>query len=92
MEAVGSLTGVGGGSGKGEIILLTPEGSGTEVLGGVDSWIFPIAILPLGTTEFVFSSSYELTWFFEGVASPCMTESRKQGTTTPMVLPLTPFG
>lgn len=33
LEAVGSLIGVGGGSGKGEIILLTPEGSGTEVLG-----------------------------------------------------------
>lgn len=69
LKAVGGLIGVGGGSGKGEIILLTLEGSGTEVLGGVDSWLFPIAILPLGTTEFVFSSSYELTWFFEG-ASP----------------------
>lgn len=34
LGAVGSLIEVGGGgSGKGEIILLTPEGSGTEVLG-----------------------------------------------------------
>lgn len=33
LGAVGNLTEIGGGSGKGEVILPTPEGTGTDVLG-----------------------------------------------------------
>jgi len=47
LEAVGSLIEAGAGSGKGEIILLTPEGSGTEVLGESIAGSFLLPYYPL---------------------------------------------
>lgn len=48
LGAVGSLIDIGGRSGKGDIILLTPAGNGTEVWED-DSWLSPVVVLPIVT-------------------------------------------
>lgn len=59
LRAFGNFVEVGRGSGKGEIILLNPEGNETEVLGEFIPGSFLLAYYLLSPqAELVFSSSY----------------------------------